>query len=83
MSKIRVFGAAVAAAASIAMLGAGVAAAADEPTTGSADAILTGLGTGTAETEPVAEEPAGSLEGLDLAALLELLSSGSGEAPAE
>lgn len=83
MTKIRVFGAAVAAAASISLLGAGVAVAADEPTTGSADALLSGLTTGTAETEAVAEEPAGSLEGLDLAALLELLSSGSGEAPAE
>ncbi|MGW5920124.1 hypothetical protein ACWFPY_14095 [Nocardia fluminea] len=82
MSKIRVFGVAMAAAASISVLGAG-AAFAEEPSTGSADSILAGLGSGTAE-EPAAvaeEEPAaGSLEGLDLSALLALLTSGSAEA---
>ncbi|KAF0849281.1 hypothetical protein [Nocardia caishijiensis] len=78
MAKIRAFGVAMVAAAGMSMMGAGAALAAEEPATGSSD-LLSGLTSGTAETEPVAEEPAGSLEGLDLAALLALLSSGSGE----
>ncbi|MEU4599223.1 hypothetical protein [Nocardia sp. NPDC023988] len=78
MAKIRAFGVAMVAAAGMSMMGMGVAAA-EEPATGSSE-LLSGLTSGTAETEPVAEEPTGSLEGLDLAALLALLSSGSGEA---
>jgi hypothetical protein len=81
MSKIRSFGVAMVAAATMSVFGAG-AALAEEPSTGSADSVLAGLGSGTAE-EPatVADEAeAGSAEGIDIGSLLGLLTSGSAEA---
>lgn len=83
MSKIRVFGVAIAAVASVTVLGAGVASA-EEPATGSA-ALLEQLSSGTGATEPVVEEePAtGSAEGLDLAALLTQLTTGTAAAETE
>ncbi|MFD3703373.1 hypothetical protein ACFWUP_09520 [Nocardia sp. NPDC058658] len=78
MSKIRVFGVAMVAAASVAVLGGGVASA-EEASTGSAD-LLEQLSSGTGEAEDVVEEEpsTGSADGL--AALLKQLTSGSGEA---
>jgi len=87
MSKIRVFGVAMAAAAGIAVLGAGAANAEESaPSTGSADltALLGALTSGSSETEEVVEEEPGTGSAEGLAALLAQLTSGSaGETPAE
>ncbi|MFC6011363.1 hypothetical protein [Nocardia lasii] len=85
MSKIRVFGVAMVAAASIGVLGAGTASAEEPaPSTGSSEqlaALLASLTSGSSEeAEEVVEEEAetGSADGL--AALIEQLTSGSGDA---